>query len=106
MEDDYKKPGLAAFLLALKSDEEIRNFMLIGDDIIIDLSTCCYCDAVYYLLTYYYCFNLNYPPIYNEFLVAFQVFCLKQTESIKMGIAFKKFETELRQYLVSEDTWE
>lgn len=74
--------------------------MLVGDDIVMDLSTSSYAEAIYYLLSYYYCFNLNYPQIYNEFLVAFQIFCFEQTESVKKGISFKKFEIELQNYLM------
>lgn len=99
VETDFKKPGLAAFILALKDDDEIRNFLLVGDDIVMDLSTSNFGEAIYYLLCYYYCFNLNYPEIYNEFLVAFQIFCFEQSESVKKRISFKKFENEVENYL-------
>ena len=99
-EKNFKTPNHAPFLLALKSDTEVRNFMLVGDDCLLDLKTTSYCDAIYFLLCYYYCFDLSYPTVYIEFLTTFQVFCLKEETAVaKRGINYKKFESNLMQYL-------
>ena len=76
---------------------------LVGDDMLMDLSSNRYCETIYYLLLYYYCFDLVYLPIYNEFLLSFQIFCMNQKKSAKKGINFRKFEADLEAYFASSD---
>lgn len=99
-ESNYKKAKHAAFLVALKSaDDEVINILLVGDDMLISLDTANYDVAIFYLLCYYFIFGEEYPPKWSEFLTFFQVYCLKQIDSVKKGIPFRKFEEELQKFL-------
>lgn len=83
--------------MALKSvDDQILNFLLVGDNMLIDLESANYIDGIFYLLCYYYTFGEIYPPKWSEFLTIFQLYCLKDDSCVKKGVAFRKFEEELR----------
>lgn len=67
-----------------------------------DLKSASYCDAIYFMLCYYFCFDISYPAIYSEFLTAFQIYCLgEKTGADKKCINFRKFETDMMQYLTN-----
>jgi hypothetical protein len=75
------------------------NFFLSSEGRLVDLKTISYSEAIFYLLCYYYCFNISYPAIYSEFLTAFQIYCLKEEAFVpKKGTNFRKFESNLKKF--------
>lgn len=95
--EDYRKSIHAApFLLELHANGSVANYFICAGGEMVEQRTTVNAEAIFYLLSFYYVFDISNGKAYEQFLSFFQVFGIKFDTSVAKSLNFKKFANRFK----------